>query len=42
MQNEVRRSNLRIEAGAANQNSGNVDAGAAQDADAGDEEDASR
>jgi hypothetical protein len=42
MQNEGRRSNLRIEAGAANQNSGNVDAGAAQDADAGDEEDASR
>jgi hypothetical protein len=42
MQNKGRGSNLRIEPGAANQNSGNVDAGAAQDADAGDEEDASR
>jgi hypothetical protein len=42
MQNEGRGSNLRIEPGAANHNSGNVDDGAAQDAGAGDEEDAAR
>jgi hypothetical protein len=42
MQNDGRGNNLRIEPGAVNHNSGNDDAGAAQDAGAGDEEDAAR
>jgi hypothetical protein len=41
MQNEGRRSNLRIEDGGANQSSNNAADGVVQDATAGDEEDAS-
>jgi hypothetical protein len=42
MQDDGRGSNLRIELGAVNHNSGDGDAGAAQDAGARDEEDAAR